>query len=297
MTTQKYGIRSLKRDFPDDASCLNFMFDALHTRECSCGGIYAPMFKMFDGKFYGRRQFQCSNCRSQIAPMVGTIFEKSSTDLTLWFHAVLVFSNAKSGISAKELARQLEVTYKTAWRMLHFIKKALPKNDGKLRGDVEIDTGYFGGKGYGGKNNKYQAQVMAKKSVVIVAVERGGRMRAEVVANTGAPITRDFVERNIEKKATTLYTDSYDGYKGLDKSYDRSSVVHKRKEWVRGETHINTVETFFAHIKRSIGGTHKSISKQHLAEYLSAFVWHWNNRHSDKDRFSGLLGGVLRASR
>ncbi len=287
MSKDKYGIRSLKKDFPTDRACLEYIFDTLHSRMCSCGGRYALL--------KGRKQFQCSKCRAQIAPCVGTIFEKSSTPLVLWFHAVLVFSNAKSGISAKELSRQLEVTYKTAWRILHYIKKTLPNDDRKLRGDVEIDTGFFGGKGYGGKNNMYQSQVMAKKSVVIVAVERGGRMRAEIVANTGAPIMRDFVERNIEKKATTLYTDGYDGYKGLDKEYDRASVTHKRKEWVRGEAHINTVETFFAHIKRSISGTHKAISKNHLKEYLDAFVFHWNMRHSDKQRFEAVLGGVLRA--
>src|SRR3989338_2427971 len=100
MKNQKYGIRSLKQDFPDDAACLNFIFDTLHSKECSCGGKYAPLFHMLDGKFYGRRQFQCSKCRSQIAPTAGTIFHKSDTPLNLWFHALLVFSNAKSGMSS-----------------------------------------------------------------------------------------------------------------------------------------------------------------------------------------------------
>lgn len=119
----KYGLAQLRKDFPNDQKCLQFAFDALHSRECSCGGVYAPV--------KGRKQFYCSKCRFQIAPLSGTIFHKSDTPLTLWWHALWVFSNAKSGVSAKEMERQLAVTYKTAWRMLSLIRKAL-KQDGKL---------------------------------------------------------------------------------------------------------------------------------------------------------------------
>lgn len=124
----KYGLAQLRKDFPNNQKCLQFAFDALHSRECSCGGVYAPV--------KGRKQFYCSKCRFQIAPLAGTIFHKSDTPLTLWWHALWVFSNAKSGVSAKEMERQLAVTYKTAWRMLHLIRKAL-QQDGKLSGDKE----------------------------------------------------------------------------------------------------------------------------------------------------------------
>ena len=103
----------MERDFPNDEAVLDFLFDAQHSRKCSCGGHYTLKT--------GRRQFQCSKCRFQIAPTANTLFHKSDTPLTLWFKAILTFSNAKSGISAKEMERQLEVTYKTAWR----IKKML----------------------------------------------------------------------------------------------------------------------------------------------------------------------------
>lgn len=127
----KYSITDLKRDFPTDDACLIFLFDTLHTRKCSCGGTYS--------RLKGRKQFQCSKCRYQIAPTKETIFEKSTTPLTLWFHALFVFSNAKSGISAKELERQLGVTYKTAWRMLKLIREQLTQGKSKLSGDVEMD--------------------------------------------------------------------------------------------------------------------------------------------------------------
>ena len=134
----KYGVKSLKRDFPTDEVCLSFIFDARHSRRCSCGGNYKPV--------KGRKKFQCSRCRFQIAPTAGTIFAKSDTPLTLWFHALLVFSNAKSGVSAKELQRQLEVTYKCAWRMLKLIQQALVQKGGKLTGKVEMDETYMGGR-------------------------------------------------------------------------------------------------------------------------------------------------------
>ena len=89
----KYGLAQLRKDFPNDQMCLQFAFDTLHSRECSCGGVYAPV--------KCRKQFYCSKCRFQIAPLAGTIFHKSDTPLTLWWHALWVFSNAKSGVSAK----------------------------------------------------------------------------------------------------------------------------------------------------------------------------------------------------
>src|SRR3989344_7833118 len=196
----KYGVQELKAEFPTDDACLEYLFDPLHTRECSCGGRYA--------RLNGRKQFQCSKCRFQIAPMVGTIFQKTSTPLTLWFHAIFIFSNAKSGISAKEMERQLGVTYKCAWRILSLIRQALKQDTKKLKGIVEIDTGYFGGKGNAGKDNERLSEVMAKKSVVNIAVERGGKIKAEIVPNAGANTMRSFIDRNLEKGTTTIFTDS-----------------------------------------------------------------------------------------
>lgn len=126
---KKYGITGLRKQFATDEACIEFLFDTLHTRECGCGGTFSAM-KNGDRKV---RTFQCSKCRAKISPTKGTIFHKSDTPLTLWFHAIMVFSNAKSGISAKQLQRELEVTYKCAWRMLNLIRKALTQNTDKLR--------------------------------------------------------------------------------------------------------------------------------------------------------------------
>jgi transposase len=283
----KYSIRDLKKDFPTDEACLGFIFDTLHSRKCSCGGAYKQI--------NGRKQFQCGKCRYQIAPASNTIFHKSDTPLSLWFHAIFIFSNAKSGISAKELERQLGVTYKCAWRILSLIRQALKQDTSKLKGDVEIDTGYFGGKGNAGKNNEDLSKVMARKSVVTIAVERFGKIRAEVLPNATASTMQDFVNRNIDTKLTTLLTDSSKVYLRSDKTHAREAVDHHVGEYVRGDVHINTVETFFSHLKRSIKGTYKSISKQHLQSYLDAFVFHYNNRGNDNQRFLSLVDVLLRS--
>jgi len=200
-------------------------------------------------------------------------------------------------MSSQQMQRNLEVTYKCAYRILSHIRKALKQNDEKLRGDVEIDTGYFGGKGNAGVNNERLSHVMAKKAVVIVAVERGGRVKAEVTPNNTSETMTSFIKRNIETKLTNTLTDSSNVYFKSDKTHDRYSVDHHKGEYVRGDVHINTVETFFAHLKRSIKGTFKSLSRRHLQSYLDAFVFHYNNRYNDKERFSLLLGMLLQPAR
>ena len=290
---QRYGIPSLKRYFPNDRACLERIFDMIHSRKCSCGGTYSLMK---DGQKLTKK-FQCSKCRSKISPAAKTIFHKSRTPLTLWLHAILVFSNAKSGISAKQMHRDLEVTYKCAYRILYQIRKSLKQDDVKLKGDVEIDTGYFGGKGYAGKNNEHLSRVMAKKSVVIVAVERGGRVRAEIVPDSSSNTMTAFIQRNIQSKTTSVLTDESRAYLRSDKTHDRYSVDHHKGEYVREDVHINTVETFFSHLKTSIKGTHKVISRQHLQSYLDAFVFHYNNRHNDRKRFETLLQMLLLSSK
>lgn len=279
MNNKKYGIISLRKQFPNDDVCLEFLFDALHKRECTCGGTYK--------RIKGRKQFYCSKCLHQIAPTAGTIFHKSDTPLTLWFHAIMVFSNAKSGISAKTIQRDLEITYKCAWRMLHLIRKALKQSEDVLRGDVEMDTGYIGGRAKLDKR-------MKNKSTVFAAIQRGGEMRAEVMKDGSANSHKNFLWKNVSTQGTRLITDATNKLDNVALGYDRHFVDHHRGEYVRGDIHTNNVETFWSHVKRSIKGTHKVVSKKHLQTYLDGFVFHYNQRRdNDAERFAALLGMLL----
>lgn len=282
----RYGISQLRKDFPTDEACLEFVFATLHTKKCGCGGVYKAR--------EGRKQYQCSKCRFHISPLAGTIFHKSDTPLTLWFAAILAFSNAKSGISAKELERQLETTYKTAWRILHLIRKALAQ-EGKLKGDVEMDTAYFGGRFRSGKYNEKQKEAIASKSVVMGAIQRDGNARLSVVPDAKAKTHGDFLNETIDPEGTRLLTDGTRVLEKVAVGFNRHSVNHNIGEYVRGDVHSNTIDAFWSHIKRSISGTHKVVSKKYLQEYLDGFVFLRNNRHSDRERFALLLGTLLHA--
>lgn len=285
----RYGARSVRKDFPSEAACLEFIFDARHSKGCSCGGTYRPI--------KDRKQYQCSKCRFQIAPTAGTIFHKSDTPLTLWFQAILAFSNAKSGLSAKELEREIETTYKTAWRMLTLIRRSLKQGNDKLKGIVEMDASYFGGRRFAGRNNERLKEAKGDKSVVMGAIARGGEARIRVVEDASSKTHRHFLLEHIER-GSRLMTDGANVYEQAHGfGYKRQSVSHRKREYVRGNAHVNTLESFWAHVKRSIAGTHKTISKKYLQSYLDGFVFHRNNSYSDKERFAVLLGTVLLAAR
>ena len=210
----------------------------------------------------------------------------------------MVFSNAKSGISGKQLERHLAVTYKCAWRILGSIRGALQQFGRLLKGEVESDGAYFGGVYNSGKNNEHLSEAFRAKTVVLGALERGGDVRATVVPNLSAGTVEGFVVRNVDSSSNTLLlTDGAKAYTHLGRDYDHHSVDHGKKEYVRGYVHVNSMENFWSHSKRSITGVHKSISKKHSQSYLNAFVFHYNNRRNDRKRFLTLLDIVLHAAR
>lgn len=279
----KYGIRELHRDFPTNKACLEFIFDSRHERRCSCGGVYSLR--------KGRKKFRCGRCRFEIAPAKGTIFEKSSTPLLLWFHALLLFSNAKSGLSAKQLERHLAVTYKCAWRILREVRLSLIQGFTMLEGMVEADSVYLGGKR---KGWKHRSEAILSKPVAFAAIERGGNIKAKTVAGTGGVPTWEFVTESV-RTGSRLFTDKHRSFDRMKALYRLKNVNHSSQEYVRGNVHVNTVESFWSHVKRSVAGTHKRVSTQHLQSYLDAFAFHYNNRYSDKERFLSLLDIVLHA--
>jgi len=280
----KYGIRELHRNFPTSKACLEFVFDSLHKRKCSCGGTFVIRLR--------KKLFQCTKCQAQISPTAGTIFHKSSTPLLLWFNALLMFSNAKSGVSSKQLERQLAVTYKCAWRMLSLIRKTVAKAEKKLWGYVESDGAYFGGVYNSGKNNEHLSEAFRAKTVALGALKRGGDVKVSVVPNLEATTMENFVRKNVYENSSLL-TDGAKGYRRLGKDYDHQAVDHRKGEYARGHVHVNSMENFWSHTKRSITGIYKRVSKKHFQSYFDAYAFLHNNRHNDRRRFETLLQLVL----
>lgn len=207
----------------------------------------------------------------------------------------MMFSNAKSGLAAKTIQRDLEIGYKTAWRMIHLIRGTLKQSEEPLKGDVELDLAYFGGKGDAGKNSEHLKDVFRAKTRVLAAIERKGQARARVVASGSAKNHKHFLWQNVSTRDTRLMTDKALQLDNVARPYDRHSVHHKKKEFVRGEAHTQTVDWFWSHVKGSLRGTHKSVSPKYLQSYLDGFVFHYNNARSDRERFFALLHTALRS--
>ncbi len=280
----KFTIRDFRKKFPDDNACL---FEVMRLRFGSVSTCpYEHCGK--ETKFHrvkSRRCFECQWCGYQIYPTKGTIFEKSSTPLQLWFYAIYLMTATRSGVSAKELQRQLGVTYKCAWRMAHEIRKLMGGHATKpLKNRVEIDETYVGGKHAGVRGRGARG-----KTAVFGMVQRQGNIKAKIVDNVKCTTVLPLIAENVSKKAI-ISTDEFLTYKPLKKlGYQHKTIEHGAGEYVRGLTHTQTIEGFWSQLKRSISGTHVWVSKKHLQKYVDEFAFRFNQRHVPSEMFSVLL--------
>ncbi len=283
-----FTVTDFFKRFPDDDKCLE------HLWSVRFGAYTCPKCGLED-KFHRvkkRPVYECQ-CGYQISPMAGTPFAKSRTPLQKWFYAMYLFTTSRHGVPAKELQRQLGVTYKCAWRMGHEIRKYMTDVDGddQYGGHVEMDETYIGGsKRHSQKSYKLDRSHFQDKSIVFGMVERDGKAQTYVIDKR----TRKNVEKHVSKrvvKGTTISTDEAPCYQFLSKAgYAHGTVCHETGEYVNGDTHTNTIEGFWSRLKNSIRGTHVHVSRKHLPKYLGEFEYRYNMRKSPKWMFERLLG-------
>jgi transposase-like protein len=198
-----------------------------------------------------------------------------------------LFTTTRHGVPAKELQRQLGVTYKTAWRMGHKLRELMADADvkGPLSGHVEIDETFVGG-----KFNARKGRGQKKKAVVMGMVERDGNMRALPIPNVRAATLETVVRKNV-MRGSIVSTDEWNGYRylGVEGEYRHGTVNHGKEEWVRGIHHTNTIEGLWSRLKASIRGTHVSVSRKHLGKYVDEFVYRRNMRKAQKAMFDRLF--------
>ncbi len=249
------------------------------------------------GEIRTRRLLRCKDCRKQLSYKVGTIFEDSALGLDKWFVAVWCVTNCKNGISSHELARDLGITQKSAWHMLHRIRLAMQEGTlMKMSGKCETDETFVGGKAKNmhkfPRERKIKGRGAVGKTIVQGILNRGGRVVADVVNNTKRKTLQPNV-RSMVEPGSTVYSDALKSYEGLSSDYIHETVDHAR-EYVRGDVHTNGMENFWSLLKRGINGTCISVMPWQLFRYVDEQVFRFNERRkTDRQRFDEVMQRVI----
>ena len=283
------------RYFKDAYTCLNFMREIRWPE-----GVKCPHCGSSDVTFLANaRLWKCKtkHPRQKFSVKVGTIFEDSPVGLEKWLPAMWLLVNCKNGVSSYEIARDLGVTQKTAWFMMHRLRLATQTGSFmKLSGEVEADETFIGGKARNMHLPKRQRRITGTggkdKVAVMGMLERGGRVKVAVVRNRKKRVLQDEV-RNHVAAGSALYTDALLSYDGLAQDFAHGVIDHA-EAYVDGKIHTNGLENFWSLLKRGISGTYVSVEPFHLFRYLDEQAYRFNERKlTDAERFANALSDVV----
>lgn len=290
-------VAKLPRACSDESAAVEFMEEQRwgESPACPrCGDTDVSQMKAQDGTRNARFLWRCRGCKRQFTVRVGTIMEDSPIPMRHWCLAFYRACSSKKGVSALQIQRETGLTYKSALFLMHRIRWAMaPANEsepklGSSGGIVEFDETFVGGRPRrislrsDGKARLGPAWDFSKRKTPVVAgVERGGRVKARVVGNVTSETLPRYVRELVDTSAR-LMTDERASYRGIGREYaSHETVHHKSGEYARGDVTTNSIEGFFAGLKRQISGTHHSVSKRHLHRYVSESEFKYNNRHLD----------------
>jgi transposase len=282
------------RRFPDSDACLEFLKERHYPDGTSCPKCEKPSrFR----KIKGRSAYSCQWCGHHVYPTAGTIFHKTTTSLQVWFWAIYLLASSKCGISAKQLGREIGVSYKTSHRMLKMIRTLLGYDGDHLSGEVELDETFYGGKPRasdtrGMSKSEVARYSLRKKTIVFAAGERGGRVRASVVPRRDKANliekTREFV-----LPESMIFTDEWPPYEQVAPFFrGHKRVKHKQRIYVQDDAGTQNLESFFALFKNSVRGAHHNVSTKYLQAYLDEYTFRWNHRHDERPIFWTILDRV-----
>src|ERR1043166_1385006 len=294
MVKQQLNVSTLSKNFADEDKARELLEEMRWHGNPVCPHCEAEdAYKLTpkEGSTTRKGVYKCRICRKQFTVTVGTVFEGSRIPLSKWLMALHLICSSKKDISALQLSRNLDLTYKTAWFMAHRIRYAMAQEPlrSKLKGVVESDETYIGGK-VANMHGEQKRRVMEGrkggshgKSPVVTLVERGGRVKTHHQEHVTSTNIKRILRETINQKEAFLMTDDSTPYKGSKHNFiGHESVVHSTGEYVRGKgdgaIHVNTAESVHALLKRGVMGTYHHWSKKHLHRYLAEFDFRWNHR-------------------
>lgn len=294
MLKQFKTLADLYRTFSDNQVALDH-FKTIRWRD----GEFCPYCGHDKVYTLKANRYQCAQCRNTFSILVGTIFENTKLPLRVWFGAIWLLTNHPKGIASTTLARDLGITQKSAWFVLHRLRHAARTQsfNAPLTGTVEVDETYVGGKG----SNRHKSQRhkrkgksgVVNKTPVIGAADRDGNVAAQVLPDGfSTERAQDFI-RNAAPFAERLVTDAHPAYQAMFGVPPHEIINHHAGEYVRGDVHTQTIESVWSLLKRQIVGTHHWISQKHLQQYVSEMAWRMNRREmSPQDRINALFAAV-----
>ncbi len=290
------NIIQIFKQFPTQESCVKHLEQLRWGDKPRCA--YCNSENTYPLNYKSQYRHHCNTCRKSFSVTVGTIMHDTRLPLQKWFLAISLILNAKKGISSMQLARELEIPQKTAFSLSHRIRKAMKEQDGELlRGIVEMDETYVGGKPRKSSKDDDTQHPRGRgtnKECVVGMIEREGKVKVEHVdkIRLRAKGLKSLVRKYVDTTCATLITDEYKGYMSMHKLIDHLQVNHQREYVSGGAVHTNTIESFWAILKRGILGNFHKVSKKYLTKYIDEFTYRFNNRHNTA-AFHGLLSNLL----
>lgn len=275
----KYTVKDLRVDFPDEEACLEWLINWRYPDGVTCK-VCQKVTKHYKDK--GRRSYSCAECGHHIHPTAGTICYNSHIPLTDWFYAIYLMSTNKAGTPAIQIQRELGCTYKTAWRMMHQIRKMMTAPEGLFSGEVEIDESFVHANVYkrSSARRTYGPTGNRKGQVLFGIVQRGGAVKVWHVKAAGARILQPLIRQHVQN-GTLIHTDGYRAYQALPKmGYEHRWTDHSKLEFYTEDSYTQNIENVWSTMKPRWKGTFKHISPKYLQAYANEFAWRYSHRSS-----------------